>query len=76
MWTWGLLRPIEGGTYAVNDAMLEDLKTGFAGQHASNLGGILAYEIASGLNIPAFIVDPVVVMNWNQLQVFLVLLVN
>lgn len=56
----GLLRPVEGGTYAVNDAMLEDLKAGFSGQHASNLGGILAYEIASGLNIPAFIVDPVV----------------
>lgn len=57
----GLLRPIEGGTYTVNDAMLDDLRNGFAGQHASNLGGILAYEIASGLNIPALIVDPVVV---------------
>lgn len=57
----GLLRPIEGGTYAVNHTMLEDLRNGFAGQHASNLGGIIAYEIASGLNIPSFIVDPVVV---------------
>jgi butyrate kinase len=57
----GLLRPIEGGTYSVNDVMLTDLRTGFSGQHASNLGGIIAYEIASGLNIPAFIVDPVVV---------------
>ncbi|MEH7119106.1 butyrate kinase [Neobacillus vireti] len=57
----GLLRPIEGGTYAVNDLMLQDLQLGYAGQHASNLGGIIAYEIASGLNIPAFIVDPVVV---------------
>ncbi|MBA4535752.1 butyrate kinase [Bacillus aquiflavi] len=57
----GLLRPIEGGTYFVNEAMLDDLKNGYAGQHASNLGGILAYEIASNLNIPAFIVDPVVV---------------
>ncbi|PWW30489.1 butyrate kinase [Cytobacillus oceanisediminis] len=57
----GLLRPIEGGTYSVNEAMLADLRAGFAGQHASNLGGILAYEIASGLNIPSYIVDPVVV---------------
>ena len=57
----GLLRPIEGGTYEVNDLMLKDLRSGYAGQHASNLGGIIAYEIASGLNIPAFIVDPVVV---------------
>jgi butyrate kinase len=57
----GLLRPIEGGTYAVNNTMLEDLRNGFAGQHASNLGGTIAFEIASGLNIPSFIVDPVVV---------------
>jgi butyrate kinase len=57
----GLLRPIEGGTYAVNENMLKDLRAGFSGQHASNLGGIIAYEIASGLNIPSYIVDPVVV---------------
>jgi len=57
----GLLRPIEGGTYRVNKQMIEDLQKGYSGQHASNLGGILAYEIASALNIPAFIVDPVVV---------------
>ncbi|RSK27779.1 butyrate kinase [Bacillus sp. HMF5848] len=57
----GLLRPIAGGTYEVNERMLEDLRTGYNGQHASNLGGILANEIANGLNIPSFIVDPVVV---------------
>ncbi len=57
----GLLRPIEGGTYTVNKEMLEDLRNGYNGQHVSNLGGILAYAIASGLNIPAYIVDPVVV---------------
>lgn len=57
----GLLRPIEGGTYAVNDVMIEDLKKGYSGQHASNLGGILASEIAAGIDVPAFIVDPVVV---------------
>ncbi len=57
----GLMRPIEGGTYEVNEQMLKDLRCGFSGEHASNLGGIIAYEIASGLNIPAYIVDPVVV---------------
>ncbi|WP_252502995.1 butyrate kinase [Sporosarcina sp. Marseille-Q4943] len=57
----GLLRPISGGTYNVNEEMLNDLKKGFSGQHASNLGGILANEIASDARIPAFIVDPVVV---------------
>lgn len=34
----GLLKPIEGGTYEVNEVMLEDLKVGVQGQHASNLG--------------------------------------
>lgn len=57
----GLLRPISGGTYLVNEAMLKDLEMGYSGQHASNLGGILANEIASDTNIPSFIVDPVVV---------------
>ena len=57
----GLLKPIEGGTYAINDAMLQDLKVGVLGQHASNLGGIIANEIGKLLNKPAFIVDPVVV---------------
>jgi len=57
----GLLKSIEGGTYAVNDAMLHDLKIGVQGQHASNLGGIISNEIAKSLDIPAFIVDPVTV---------------
>ncbi|MGI5997082.1 MAG: butyrate kinase [Lutispora sp.] len=57
----GLLKPIESGTYTVNEAMLEDLRSGSRGQHASSLGGVIAHEIASQLHIPAYIVDPVVV---------------
>jgi butyrate kinase len=57
----GMLKPIPGGTYAVTDELLEDLKIGVQGQHASNLGGILAREIGDELNIPSYIVDPVVV---------------
>ncbi|WP_353892352.1 butyrate kinase [Proteinivorax hydrogeniformans] len=57
----GLLAPMAGGTYEVNEKMLEDLKVGILGQHASNLGGIIANEVAKQLNIPAYIVDPVVV---------------
>ncbi len=57
----GLLKPIEGGTYVVNDTMIEDLRIGVLGEHASNLGGILAYEIANEIGVNAFIVDPVVV---------------
>lgn len=57
----GLLKPIEGGTYEVDENMLKDLREGFSGEHASNLGGILAYEIASEIGKKSFIVDPVVV---------------
>jgi butyrate kinase len=57
----GVLRPIPSGTYEVNNKMIEDLRMGLLGEHASNLGGILAKEIASQLNIPSYIVDPVVV---------------
>jgi len=53
----GLLKPIEGGTYLVNERMLGDLAT--AREHASNLGAWLAESLARPLGIPAFIVDPV-----------------
>ena len=57
----GMLKPIPGGTYAVTDELLHDLKVGVQGQHASNLGGILAREIADSIGVPSYIVDPVVV---------------
>lgn len=57
----GLLKPIVSGTYAVSDELLKDLIEGRQGQHASNLGGILAKEIADSIGVPAYIVDPVVV---------------
>ncbi|MEA1996756.1 MAG: butyrate kinase [Gemmatimonadota bacterium] len=57
----GLLKPIASGTYRVNDKMLEDLRKGASGEHASNLGGLLANGIAEKLSIPSYIVDPVVI---------------
>ncbi len=57
----GLLKPIPSGTYTVTDKLVEDLKNAVGGEHASNLGGILAKEIADGIGKPSFIVDPVVV---------------
>lgn len=66
----GLLKPIPGGTYAVSDALLADLKAGVQGQHASNLGGIIAREIGDQLGIPSFIVDPVVVDELSDVARF------
>jgi butyrate kinase len=57
----GLLKPIEGGTYEVGEIMLRDLRAEIQGEHACNLGGVIAYDIAQRLGIKAFIVDPVVV---------------
>lgn len=63
----GLLRPITGGTYEVNDAMIRDLRSSRYGEHASNLGAILAQDIAGKFQIPAFIVDPVVVDEMDEI---------
>ena len=57
----GLLAPIRGGTYAVSDRLVRDCTVGVQGQHASNLGGIIAREIGDELGIPSYIVDPVVI---------------
>ena len=59
----GLLKPVRSGIYYINDKMLSDLKTGKYGEHASNLGGIIAHYIAGLANnsSKAYIADPVVV---------------
>jgi butyrate kinase len=58
----GLVKPIRSGIYIVNEAMKNDLRNSSLGEHASNLGGLIADDIASTLSgAVAFIVDPVVV---------------
>ncbi len=57
----GLVHPIPHGTYLVDEPLLADLREGVQGDHASNLGGLIAAELVAGTDKPAFIVDPVVV---------------
>ena len=57
----GLVAPIPGGTYAVNENLLRDCAAGVQGQHAANLGAMIAHEIGEECGIPAFVVDPPVV---------------
>jgi butyrate kinase len=58
----GLIKPIKSGIYKINEEMKQDLKTGILGEHASNLGGLIADDIARSLpNATAYIADPVVV---------------
>ncbi len=63
----GMLKPIEGGTYAVNEAMIDYIKKAPRGEHASNLGCVIAHSIASMYNLPSFIVDPVAVDEMDDI---------
>jgi len=62
----GLLKPVQSGAYTVNEAMLRDLSLGVSGRHASNLGGLIAYELAADYGIPAYIANPVVVDELDE----------
>jgi butyrate kinase len=58
----GVIRPIESGVYEVNEAMVADCRSAQYGEHASNLGALLANEIAKqSPSCRAYIADPVVV---------------
>ena len=58
----GLLKPIPSGVYEVNEAMIYDMANSPLGEHASNLGGLIANDLIKSIpNARAFIADPVVV---------------
>ena len=64
----GLVKPIPSGLYEVNEAMKEDLRKGILGEHASNLGGLIADDIAKEIpGAKAFIADPVVVDEMDDI---------
>lgn len=64
----GLLKPVESGIIAVNAAMVHDLESCSYGEHASNLGGLISYDLAKSLpNAKAYISNPVVVDELNDL---------
>ncbi len=62
----GLLRPLVSGVYEVNEAMINDLTIGVSGEHASNLGGLIANDIAKSIGVKAYIADPVVVHELHE----------
>ncbi|PID26782.1 MAG: butyrate kinase [Candidatus Cloacimonadota bacterium] len=62
----GLIKPVPSGVYTVNEALKEDLRKGVLGKHASNLGGLIADDIANTIEgARAFIADPVVVDEFD-----------
>jgi butyrate kinase len=62
----GLLPPMRCGTYLVDEALAEELRLARRGQHASNLGGLLARRFARVSGVNAYIVDPVTVDEWQE----------
>ncbi len=64
----GLLKPIPSGVYEVNETMVRDLMQGTFGEHASNLGGLIAQDLARSIpGTRAFIANPVVVDELDEL---------
>ncbi|WP_407308990.1 butyrate kinase [Desulfosporosinus sp. SB140] len=63
----GLLNPLVGGTYLVDNHLVCSLQNAPGGEHASNLGGIIAYHLGQKIQVPAFIVDPVAVDEMEPL---------
>jgi len=57
----GVLKPVKSGAYRINKLMLEDLKERPRVEHASNLGAVIAYDLAQQIGVPSFIVDSVAV---------------
>jgi butyrate kinase len=62
----GLLSPMECGTYLVDDAMVEELRRARRGEHASNLGAVLALRFARAAGVDAYIADPVTADEWQD----------
>ena len=62
----GFLKPIEGGVWKVNEKMIDDLKKAERGEHASNLGAVIGKDIADKIGVSAYIVDPIVVDELDE----------
>ena len=62
----GMLPPMSGGTYLVDEAMVEELRLARRGEHASNLGALLALRFAKSSGVNAYVVDPVSVDEWQE----------
>lgn len=62
----GLLRPLKAGTYAITDRMCQDLKDARYGEHASNLGALIALQLADQYRIPSFVVNPATLDEFDE----------
>ena len=66
----GLLKPLPSGVYRVGPKMVDDLRHARYGKHASNMGAVLADRFGQEYKVPAFVVDPVVVDELQEMARF------
>ena len=63
----GLLKPLNAGVYQVNQKMVVDLRSGTEGWHHTNLGGLIAFEIAVEIGAKPILADPVTVDEMDDI---------
>ncbi len=63
----GMVKPVSQGVYLINQTMVHDLTVGIMGMHETNLGGLIAYDIAKKLGVDAYMANPVVVDELDEL---------
>lgn len=66
----GLVKPVSEGVYEVNQSMVKDLEDNTFGIHATNLGGLIAYDLAKEIGVNAYITNPVVVDELSDVARF------
>lgn len=66
----GLVKPVPAGVYRINEAMVNDLRANTFGIHATNLGALIAYDIAEEIGVNAYIANPVVVDELSDVARF------
>ncbi|MCD6233688.1 MAG: butyrate kinase [Candidatus Neomarinimicrobiota bacterium] len=62
------LKPMEGGVYKITPKLLSDLRECRYSNHASNLGGLLAHYFGELYKVPAWIIDPVSVDEFDEIS--------
>ena len=57
----GMVKPVSEGVYHINEIMVNDLEKNIIGAHVTNLGGLIAYQLANEIGKNAYIANPVVI---------------
>ena len=54
----GTIKPVQGGIYRITPSMINDMKSGYYGNHPCSVCCSIAYDLAQELGVPVITVDP------------------